>query len=131
MRILVIEDEKKTAAFRAKGLREAGFVVDVAPDGGAGLAATRASEFNLLIVDIMLPKKEGWALVEELREARVQTPVIFLTASDSVRDRVKGLELGADDYEVKPFAFSELLARVRSLLRRTPARRTKLRIGDL
>src|ERR1700730_11505916 len=113
MRILVIEDEKKTAAFLAKGLREAGFVVDVAPDGEAGLAATRASKFDLLIVDIMLPKKDGWALVEELREARVQTPVIFLTARDSVRDRVKGLELGADDYVVKPFAFSELLACVR------------------
>ena len=120
MRILVIEDEKKTAAFLAKGLREAGFVVDVAPDGEAGLAATRASKFDLLIVDIMLPKKDGWALVEELREARVQTPVIFLTARDGVRDRVKGLELGADDYVVKPFAFSELLARVRSLMRRTP-----------
>ena len=123
MRILVIEDEKKTAAFLAKGLREAGFVVDVAPDGEAGLAATRASKFDLLIVDIMLPKKDGWALVEELRDAKVQTPVIFLTARDSVRDRVKGLELGADDYVVKPFAFSELLARVRSLLRRTPAAR--------
>jgi len=131
MRILVIEDEKKTAAFLAKGLREAGFVVDVAPDGEAGLAATRASKFDLLIVDIMLPKKDGWALVEELRDAKVQTPVIFLTARDSVRDRVKGLELGADDYVVKPFAFSELLARVRSLLRRTPARRGKLRIDDL
>ncbi len=131
MRILVIEDEKKTAAFLAKGLREAGFIVDVSPDGEAGLAATRASKFDLLIVDIMLPKKDGWALVEELREARVQTPVIFLTARDGVRDRVKGLELGADDYVVKPFAFSELLARVRSLLRRTPARRDKLRIDDL
>src|SRR2546423_4051226 len=131
MRILVIEDEKKTAAFLAKGLREAGFVVDVAPDGEAGLAATRASKFDLLIVDIMLPKKDGWALVEELREARVQTPVIFLTARDSVRDRVKGLELGADDYVVKPFAFSELLARVRSLLRRTPAKSDEIRIQDL
>src|SRR6267143_2056698 len=132
MRILVIEDEQKTAAFLTKGLREAGFVVDVAPDGEAGLSATRASKFDLLIVDIMLPKKDGWALLEELRDARVQTPVIFLTARDSVRDRVKGLELGADDYVVKPFAFSELLARVRSLLRRSPPRRSgQLRIQDL
>src|SRR5215813_7636077 len=131
MRILVIEDEKKTAAFLAKGLREAGFVVDLARDGEAGLAAVRGSSFDLLIVDIMLPKKDGWALVEELRAAKVQTPVIFLTARDSVRDRVKGLELGADDYVVQPFAFSELLARVRSLLRRTPARRSKLRVDDL
>ena len=100
-------------------------------DGEAGLAAARASRFDLLIVDIMLPKKDGWALVEELRAAKAQTPVIFLTARDGVRDRVKGLELGADDYVVKPFAFSELLARVRSLLRRTPARRDKLRINDL
>src|SRR5881227_2674258 len=131
MRILVIEDEKKTAAFLAKGLREAGFVVDVAPDGKAGLACTHASKFDLLIVDIMLPKKDGWALVEELRKAGVHTPVIFLTARDSVRDRVKGLELGADDYVVKPFAFSELLARVRSLLRRTPAKSDEIRIQDL
>src|SRR4029450_7159890 len=85
MRILVIEDEKKTAAFLAKGLREAGFVVDVAPDGEAGLAATRASKFDLLIVDIMLPKKDGWALVEELREARGQTPVIFFPGRDTLR----------------------------------------------
>src|SRR4030095_16989417 len=96
MRILVVEDEKKTAAFLTKGLREAGFVVDVAADGEVGLAAARASKFDLLIVDIMLPKKDGWALVEELRDAKVQTPVIFLTARDSVRDRVKDLEVGAD-----------------------------------
>src|SRR5437764_12708839 len=103
MRILVIEDEKKTAAFLAKGLREAGFVVDVAPDGEAGLAATRASKFDLLIIDIMLPKKDGWALVEELREARVQTPVIFLSARDSVRKRAKGVYLGADESVVELF----------------------------
>src|SRR6058998_2667133 len=132
MRILVVEDEKKTAAFLAKGLREAGFAVDLALDGEAGLAAARASRFDLLIVDIMLPKKDGWALVEELRAAKAQTPVIFLTARDSVRDRVKGLELGADDYVVKPFAFSELLARVRSVLRRAPQRQTEhVRIADL
>jgi two-component system, OmpR family, copper resistance phosphate regulon response regulator CusR len=119
MRILVIEDEKKTATFLAKGLREAGFDVAVARDGETGFNFARTSKFNLLIVDIMIPKRDGWTVVKEVREAGVQTPVIFLTARDTVRDRVKGLELGADDYVVKPFAFSELLARVRSLLRRS------------
>src|ERR1700736_2119680 len=131
MQILLIEDEKKTAAFLAKGLREAHFRVQIARDGLAGLAAARTGKFDLLIVDIMLPKKDGWTLVTELREAGVRTPVIFLTARDSVRDRVKGLELGADDYLVKPFAFSELLARVRSLVRRTPSRPERWRVHDL
>jgi len=131
MRILVVEDEKKTATFLAKGLREAGFDVAVARDGETGFNFARTSKFNLLIVDIMIPKRDGWTVVKEVREAGVQTPVIFLTARDSVRDRVKGLELGADDYVVKPFAFSELLARVRSLLRRLPAQRDALRIEDL
>jgi two-component system copper resistance phosphate regulon response regulator CusR len=131
MRILVIEDEKKTATFLAKGLREAGFDVAVARDGETGFNFARTSKFNLLIVDIMIPKRDGWTVVKEVREAGVQTPVIFLTARDTVRDRVKGLELGADDYVVKPFAFSELLARVRSLLRRFPAQRDEVRIEDL
>ena len=132
MRILVVEDEKKTAAFLAKGLREAGFDVDVAVDGEAGLAQARASKFDLLIVDIMLPYKDGWELVAELRRDGVRTPILFLTARDSVRDRVKGLELGADDYLVKPFAFAELLARMRSVLRRSPQREAEhLRIADL
>ena len=132
MRILVIEDEKKTAAFLAKGLREAGFRIELAHDGETGLAAARRGKFDLLVVDIMLPKKDGWTLVEELRADGARTPILFLTARDSVRDRVKGLELGADDYLVKPFAFSELLARVRSVLRRADARRGgQLRVDDL
>jgi len=132
MRILVVEDEKKTAAFLAKGLREAGFAVDVAHDGETGLEQARANKFDLLIIDIMLPHKDGWELVADLRHDRARTPILFLTARDSVRDRVKGLELGADDYLVKPFAFAELLARVRSVLRRAPKRQPEnVRIHDL
>ena len=132
MRILIIEDEEKTAAFLTKGLREAGFTVDLARDGEAGLQRAHKRKFDLLIVDVMLPKKDGWTLVSELRAAGKNTPVIFLTARDSVRDRVKGLELGADDYLVKPFAFSELLARVRSILRRAPSpREGRLKVEDL
>jgi two-component system copper resistance phosphate regulon response regulator CusR len=132
MRILLIEDEKKTAAFLGKGLREAGFVIDLARDGETGLERARAIRFDLLIVDVMLPNKDGWEVVAEVRRSGIRTPILFLTARDSVRDRVKGLELGADDYLVKPFAFSELLARVRSVLRRAPRRQIeRLRIDDL
>jgi two-component system, OmpR family, copper resistance phosphate regulon response regulator CusR len=132
MRILLIEDEKKTAAFLGKGLREAGFTVDLAGDGEAGLESARSTRHDLLIVDVMLPKKDGWEVVNELRGGGMRTPILFLTARDSVRDRVKGLELGADDYLVKPFAFSELLARARSLLRRAPVRQDEhLRVADL
>ena len=128
----MIEDEKKTAAFLTKGLREAGFDVDVAIDGETGLKQARTTRFDLLIVDMMLPHKDGWDVVAELRERRVRTPILFLTARDSVRDRVKGLELGADDYLVKPFAFPELLARIRSVLRRAPRQQPEhLRIEDL
>src|ERR1041385_4107249 len=131
MRILVIEDEYKTAAFLSKGLREAGFAVDVARDGETGLEQTRATKFDLLIVDVMLPHKDGWEVVADLRRDGIRTPILFLTARDSVRDRVKGLELGADDYLVKPFAFAELLARVRTVLRRGPSRQAEtLQVPD-
>src|SRR5438309_7550710 len=132
MRILLIEDEKKTAAYLAKGFGEAGFQVTTASDGEAGLDLALATSFDLFIIDIMLPKRDGWSIVATLKRKEIRTPILLLTARDSVRDRVKGLELGADDYLVKPFAFSELLARVRSLLRRSPTRRSgQLRIEDL
>lgn len=132
MRILVVEDDRKTAAFLAKGLREAGYDVTSVEDGEAAANASANGGFDLLLIDVMLPKKDGWTLVTELRAADVWAPVIFLTARDAVQDRVKGFELGADDYLIKPFAFAELLARVRSLLRRVPqAETTCLRVEDL
>ncbi len=132
MKILIIEDESKTAAYLRKGLAEHGFVADVARDGEDGLHLATTSEYDLVILDIMLPKMDGWSVLHRLRRAGTPTPVLCLTARDSIQDRVKGLELGADDYLVKPFAFSELLARVRTVLRRGPARQPeKLRVDDL
>src|SRR5262245_29109094 len=119
MRILVVEDEKKTAGYLRRGLAENGFEVDVAEQGEKGLQAALTGAYDLVILDVMLPVRDGWSVLAELRAAGKQTPVIYLTARDAVQHRVKGLELGADDYLVKPFAFSELLARVRSILRRT------------
>ena len=121
-RVLIVEDEAKTAAFLRKGLSEAGYTVDVAGNGEDGLHLARTGGYDVVILDVLLPGRDGWSLLTELRRAGVTSPVLFLTARDTVPDRVKGLELGADDYLVKPFAFSELLARARTLLRRGPAR---------
>jgi two-component system copper resistance phosphate regulon response regulator CusR len=132
MRILVVEDEKKTAAYLRRGLTENGFVVDVAEQGEEGLRLAQAGAYDLLLLDVMLPRYDGWSVLAQLRAAGKQTPVLFLTARDAIPDRVKGLELGADDYLVKPFAFSELLARIRSILRRSAASQGDLvRIADL
>lgn len=132
MKILVVEDENKTAAYLKKGLTESGFVVDVAEEGTAGLDFARAGDYDLIVLDIMLPGKDGWSVLAELRRSGKETPVLFLTARDAVEDRVRGLHEGADDYLVKPFAFAELLERIRTLLRRSPVRQPEtLRIGDL
>ncbi len=132
MKILVVEDERKTAAYLKRGLSEAGLVVDVAATGDDGLRLASEGGYDLVILDVMLPGRDGLSVLQQLRRSGMQTPVLFLTARDSVRDRVGGLELGADDYLVKPFAFSELLARVRALLRRAPSRRPDvLRLSDL
>ena len=133
MRILIVEDEPKTGDYLKQGLLEAGFVVDLARNGTNGLHQALTELYDLAILDVMLPGLDGWSVLSGIRRAGKDMPVLFLTAQDQVEDRVKGLELGADDYLVKPFAFSELLARVRTLLRRgnklTAA--TVLRAADL
>ncbi len=118
MKILIVEDEQKTGDYLKQGLTESGFVTELAVNGADGLHIALTGEFDLLVLDVMLPGLTGWQVIERLRQSGNEVPVLFLTARDQVQDRVKGLELGADDYLVKPFAFSELLARVRTLLRR-------------
>jgi two-component system copper resistance phosphate regulon response regulator CusR len=117
MKVLIVEDETKAGDYLRKGLTENGFVVDLASNGVDGLHLALTEDYAVIVLDVMLPGMDGWSVLRELRKAK-DTPVIFLTARDEVEDRVKGLELGADDYLVKPFAFSELLARLRTLLRR-------------
>ena len=133
MRLLIVEDEEKTGDYLRQGLTEAGFVVDLARNGLDGQHLVATGEYDLLVLDVMLPDVDGFSLLRGLRASRSRVPVLFLTARSAVEDRVQGLELGADDYLVKPFAFSELLARVRSLLRRgsAPVNPEFLRIADL
>lgn len=131
MRILVVEDEVKTADYLCKGLTESGYRVEVALNGLDGQHLVQEHEFDLIILDVMLPGLDGWQLLQIIRR-KLQTPVLFLTARDAVEDRVKGLELGADDYLVKPFSYAELLARVRTLLRRGPPREVEqFQVADL
>jgi two-component system copper resistance phosphate regulon response regulator CusR len=132
MKILIVEDEQKTGDYLKQGLSEAGFVADLARDGVDGLHLALTGDYDLAVLDVMLPKLDGWQVLREIRRNGKQLPVLFLTARDQVEDRVKGLEFGADDYLVKPFAFSELLARVRALLRRGRTSEPELlQIADL
>lgn len=133
MKILIIEDEPKTGEYLRQGLTEAGFVVDLARNGDDGLHLALNGAFDLVVLDVMLPGIDGWDVLQTLRSRGLGMPVLFLTARDQVEDRIRGLELGADDYLVKPFSFAELLARVRTVLRRgrTLPETTFLRVADL
>jgi DNA-binding response OmpR family regulator len=132
MRVLVVEDERRLAGIIRRGLTEEGYAVDTAYDGEEAKYLAQNTAFDMIVLDIMLPKKNGVTVCRELRQERVNTPILMLTARDRVEDRVEGLDSGADDYLVKPFAFSELLARIRALLRREAVSKTsKLRVGEL
>lgn len=132
MRILVIEDERKIADFIRRGLKEEGYSADIATDGEQGHFLATTEEYDLIVLDLMLPKIDGITLCRRLRDEKVSIPILILTAKDTVRDKVKGLDSGANDYLTKPFAFEEFLARLRALLRRTESKQaTKLEAGDL
>ena len=132
MKLLIVEDEPKTGDYLRQGLTEAGFVTDLARDGWDGLELAKAGHYDLMILDVMLPGLNGWQVLEGVRRAGIDMPVLFLTARDQVEDRVKGLELGADDYLVKPFAFAELVVRIRTLLRRGSIREAeRLEVADM
>jgi two-component system copper resistance phosphate regulon response regulator CusR len=132
MRVLLVEDDIRIVNFIAKGLRENAYAVDPVTDGEAALYQAAVNEYDLIILDVMLPVKSGFEVCRELREKNVKTPILMLTARDAVEDRIKGLDFGADDYLIKPFAFDELLARLRALLRRnSDIRPPKIIIGDL
>ncbi len=132
MRILLVEDEERIASFIARGLKEAHYVVDVAYDGEKGFFMAEINEYDLLILDIMMPGKDGISICSELRNKGHDFPIIMLSAKDTLDDKVRGLNFGADDYLAKPFAFKELLARVQALLRRhKPSQGTILKVGDL
>ena len=133
MRILLVEDDVKIASFIVTGLKAAGYAVDHAPDGELGLDLALTEPYDTAIIDIMLPKRDGLSLIETIRKEKIRTPVIILSAKGSIDDRIKGLQTGGDDYITKPFAFSELLARVQALIRRTSGliEPTRLTVGDL
>lgn len=132
MRVLLVEDEPGIAQFVRQGLVEAGYAVDVAPDGRSGWDYACAAEYDVIVLDIMLPELDGLQLLRQLRSEKIKAPVLLLTARDGIDDRVKGLDAGADDYLAKPFAFTELLARLRALLRRPPLQGEPiLRVADL
>lgn len=132
MHALIVEDEEKTATYLKKGLASHGIVADIANDGTEGLDLALKHEYELIILDVMLPGLSGWSVMQSLRSSGKMTPVLFLTARDAVEDRIRGLDLGGDDYLIKPFSFSELLARVRSVTRRSPIRQQEfLQIADL
>jgi two-component system, OmpR family, response regulator len=133
MRLLVVEDDSKIASFIIKGLKAAGYAVDHASDGETALGMVLTEPYDTAIIDIMLPQRDGLSLIKKMRKEEVRTPVIILSARGSVDDRIKGLQTGSDDYMTKPFAFSELLARVQALLRRAggQAEPTGLTVGDL